>query len=87
MTTGGPPVIPHSLVGRDDCLACHQDGLAGAPQVPTDHVGRTSDVLPDLPSIQPGACRSHSDTAERTSSDAAVPIQRSVMPTPALTAT
>ena len=44
MAVGGPPVIPHSLVGRDDCLACHQEGLAGAPQVPADHTGRTNDM-------------------------------------------
>lgn len=38
----GPPVIPHPLQGRDDCLACHRTGLGGAPVVPADHQGRTS---------------------------------------------
>jgi hypothetical protein len=42
--TGGPPVIPHPLEGRQECLSCHQEGMGGAPKVPEDHVGRTSDV-------------------------------------------
>ncbi len=36
------PSIPHPLAGRDDCLACHETGLAGATQIPGDHTGRTS---------------------------------------------
>jgi hypothetical protein len=39
-----PPAIPHSLEGRDACLACHETGIAGAPQVPADHSGRTNDM-------------------------------------------
>lgn len=38
------PPIPHPTEGRDDCLACHEMGVAGAPQVPDDHVGRTNDT-------------------------------------------
>jgi predicted CXXCH cytochrome family protein len=41
---GGPPNIPHDLQGRDDCLACHQAGLGGAPKVPADHAGRPSTI-------------------------------------------
>jgi hypothetical protein len=39
-----PPAIPHSLEGRDACLACHETGIAGAPQIPADHSGRTNDM-------------------------------------------
>ncbi|MFQ6057299.1 MAG: cytochrome c3 family protein [Anaerolineae bacterium] len=39
-----PPPIPHSLEGRDACLACHEAGVGGAPQVPKDHAGRTNDI-------------------------------------------
>jgi len=39
-----PPAIPHSLEGRDACLACHETGVAGAPQIPADHSGRTNDM-------------------------------------------
>ncbi len=41
---GQPPTIPHPVEGRDACLACHADGIAGAPQVPANHEGRTDDV-------------------------------------------
>jgi len=34
------PPVPHSPEGRDDCLACHQTGVGGAPRVANDHVGR-----------------------------------------------
>ncbi|MDO8749738.1 MAG: cytochrome c3 family protein [Dehalococcoidia bacterium] len=40
----GPPLIPHSLAGRDDCLLCHERGIAGAPVIPASHAGRTSNV-------------------------------------------
>jgi hypothetical protein len=42
--TSNIPRIPHPLEGRDDCLACHGTGLAGAPRVPASHVGRTSET-------------------------------------------
>ena len=38
---GGPPAIPHSLDGRDNCLACHATG--GIKPYPADHEGRTVD--------------------------------------------
>ena len=41
---GGPPPIPHPLEGRQECLACHQEGKGGAPKAPQDHAGRTNDV-------------------------------------------
>ena len=41
---GGPPKIPHPLQNRDNCLACHQTGVGGAPKVPADHAGRTIDM-------------------------------------------
>lgn len=41
---GTPPLIPHPLEGRDACLGCHESGVAGAPQVPEDHAGRTNDI-------------------------------------------
>jgi hypothetical protein len=40
----GPPLIPHTLEGRTACLACHQTGVGGAPQIPADHAGRTNDM-------------------------------------------
>lgn len=36
-----PPVVPTSHIGRTACLACHETGLAGAPQFPANHAGRT----------------------------------------------
>lgn len=45
LPVGGPPRIPHSLKGREgQCLMCHEQGVAGAPKVPANHAGRTSDV-------------------------------------------
>ncbi len=41
---GGVPTIPHALERHDDCLACHQDGVGGAPRIPGDHADRTNDV-------------------------------------------
>ncbi len=38
------PPIPHPVEGRDNCLACHETGVAGAPQVPEDHAGRTIEM-------------------------------------------
>lgn len=42
--SGGAPNIPHDLQGRDNCLACHQTGVGGAPKVPSNHAGRTVDM-------------------------------------------
>ncbi|OGO41347.1 MAG: hypothetical protein A2Z04_01820 [Chloroflexi bacterium RBG_16_57_9] len=40
----GPPHIPHELQGRDNCLACHKDGVGGATKIPASHAGRTNDI-------------------------------------------
>jgi len=40
----GPPNIPHTLTGRSECLSCHGTPGSGAPQVPSDHAGRTNDM-------------------------------------------
>lgn len=34
--TTSPPIIPHTLVGRSDCLICHGTGIASAPVAPHD---------------------------------------------------
>ncbi len=39
--TTGPPAIPHTLEGRDDCLQCHAE--SAFKPFPTDHSGRTND--------------------------------------------
>jgi len=46
MAQGIPP-IPHKLENRGDCLACHEEGKLGSPQIPEDHAGRTNDVCQD----------------------------------------
>jgi hypothetical protein len=38
----GPPAVPHSLDGRDNCLLCHDAG--GLKPFPADHAGRTVDM-------------------------------------------
>jgi hypothetical protein len=40
---GGPPAIPHDLVGRDNCLACHNPE-GGIKPAPKDHVGRAVEM-------------------------------------------
>ncbi|MDP2719731.1 MAG: hypothetical protein U1D67_01185 [Dehalococcoidia bacterium] len=39
---GGPPKIPHTLEGRDNCLMCHQAG--GLKPFPANHAGRTNEM-------------------------------------------
>jgi hypothetical protein len=41
---GRYPPIPHTLEGRDDCLACHKTGVAGAVPIPDNHTGIKNDV-------------------------------------------
>lgn len=36
--------IPHPLEGRGNCLMCHETGVAGAPEFPPDHAGRTNEA-------------------------------------------
>ncbi len=52
-TPAQPPVIPHTLVGRSDCLFCHQTGVGGAPIIPSNHAGRTNETCQGC--HQPGA--------------------------------
>lgn len=40
------PPVPHPMEGREECLACHETGLAGAPQVPANHANRTNVMCP-----------------------------------------
>lgn len=47
------PETPHTLVGRSDCLFCHEDGVGGATVIPDDHTGRTNDTCQGC--HQPGA--------------------------------
>lgn len=70
-TAGAPPVIPHDLAGRDDCLACHQTGVAGAPEVPADHAGRTNDTCTMC--HQPGATGTPTATATATATPTTTP--------------
>jgi hypothetical protein len=42
--TGGIPLIPHSIAGRENCLVCHETGIAGSVAIPADHAGRTNDT-------------------------------------------
>ena len=37
------PAIPHAAQEGEDCLGCHQAGVAGAPRLAWDHVGRTNE--------------------------------------------
>lgn len=36
--------LPHGVEGREDCLLCHGEGIAGAGSVPADHAGRTNNT-------------------------------------------
>ena len=38
-----PPNVPHSIVGRVDCLSCHGSGGA---ELPDDHEGRPNPSCP-----------------------------------------
>ncbi len=74
------PPIPHPLEGRENCLACHETGAAGATQIPEDHAGRTNEMCQ--------ACHQPAEPAEEPTSEAtseAVPAVES--PTPEVAAT
>lgn len=36
--------LPHGVMGREGCLMCHGEGIAGAAKVPEDHAGRTNET-------------------------------------------
>ena len=38
-----PKVTTHPVQGRESCLMCHGQGVAGASMMPTDHLGRSND--------------------------------------------
>ncbi len=44
VTSRAQPPVPHPEEGREDCLACHEAGVAGAPRVAADHVGRANET-------------------------------------------
>lgn len=62
-----PPTIPHSLEGYADCRDCHEAGLGGAPQLPTNHDLRPNDVCI--------AC--HDPALVETTLDEALPVVKS----------
>jgi len=37
------PPVPHAVMEGDDCLSCHQAGVAGAPRLAWDHLGRSNE--------------------------------------------
>jgi mono/diheme cytochrome c family protein len=37
------PPVPHAVMEGEDCLSCHQSGVAGAPRVAWDHLGRSNE--------------------------------------------
>ena len=39
--------IPHTLIGRSNCLICHAEGFEGAGIIPTDHTDYTNDDCED----------------------------------------
>ncbi len=60
-----PPLIPHPLEGWADCRVCHATGFAGAPQMPSNHSERPSDVCL---SCHAEASVSNGDSAPQTKS-------------------
>jgi hypothetical protein len=65
------PLIPHPVEGRENCLACHETGAAGAPQIPEDHTGRTNDMCQAC--HQPGSAAEEA-LPEETPSEAGGPL-------------
>lgn len=39
-TIAAQPPVPHAVMEGEDCLGCHQAGVAGAPRLAWDHLGR-----------------------------------------------
>lgn len=37
------PPVPHAVMEGEDCLSCHQAGVAGAPRLAWDHLGRSNE--------------------------------------------
>ena len=38
------PFVSHSIGGREQCLGCHETGIAGATKVPKNHTGFNNDM-------------------------------------------
>ncbi len=47
LLTVGPtlaqPPVPHGVIEGDDCLSCHEAGVADAPRLSRDHMGRRNE--------------------------------------------
>lgn len=71
------PPIPHTIEGREACLACHETGVAGAPQVPSDHAGRTNDICQacHMPGQAPAGVASPTPAPTATPPEAPTPIR------------
>jgi hypothetical protein len=69
------PFIPHPVEGREQCLACHETGVAGAPQIPEDHAGRTNEMCQACHQV---AAVTEEPTPEQTSE--AVPTTKTLTP-------
>lgn len=70
------PRIPHPIVGRDDCLACH--GQQGVKPVPASHQGRTNAMCPVC--HQPSAASAGTPAPTATRSGLATPRTVPVLP-------
>jgi len=77
----GPPPIPHSLEGRQDCVVCHVTGGGGAPKYPADHTGRTSAMCPAC--HQPAPAKPGVTVAPTTAAPTAQPTARPTTAAPA----
>lgn len=42
-TIAAQPPVPHAVMEGEDCLSCHQAGVAGAPRLAWDHLGRSNE--------------------------------------------
>ncbi len=42
-TIAAQPPVPHAVMEGEDCLGCHQAGVAGAPRLAWDHLGRNNE--------------------------------------------
>lgn len=61
-----PPSIPHPVEGREACLLCHEQGVAGAPQIPEDHGGRPNEVCQACHQLAPSSTEEATATTSTT---------------------
>lgn len=65
------PTIPHGLAGFSACTQCHEEGGAGIPRFPDDHIGRGDDLC--------SACHKPAEQEEEEEQeDVATPVPESV---------